>query len=432
MRARALLALALAGCVAPAAPPQLGFDLPLDHDHAALDGHALAVGLARVGGLALRDLLGGAKGRASDLQFHRDLAAVAVNGGTGGFVLVDASEPPALRTIGRYESGSEDNWYVKFTPDGRYVLLTANGAATPGTAAQGALDALARPTLLHAARGLHVVNVSDPTRPTLAGVYPAPVRLINAAAWQADDATFVAASVVQDRGTGPAPAPGALANEVHLLRLDEGRPERVGVWRVPGSGDERFAHDIAVERHPLTGDVLLYVGAWNAGAWVVDVSDPTDPRAVGSFLPEEPAPQVHTVKPHPGLVGGRHLALAAPETFGGEPSGRYHLLDTSDPARPRSIASWELPDARVNAEPLLWSPHEFSLAEGLAATSNFHGGVVLLDLRDGLRPVAAWAAPPETPEGVRWSVDVETAVWREGLVYAVDMGRGIDVLERAD
>ncbi|HUR68661.1 MAG TPA: hypothetical protein VM370_05390 [Candidatus Thermoplasmatota archaeon] len=431
MRPRALLlCLLLAGCAtapAPASPVLL--ELPLDHDHAALAGHDLAQGLRRVGGIDLEALLAGEPGRASDLQFHEGLAAVAVNGGSGGFALLDAT---SLKVLSRYRSGSEDNWYVKFTPDGRYILLTANGNFQAAPAAEGALEALTRGTLSHAARGLQVVDIADPSRPTLVGAYASPIRLINVATWESGGATYVAASVVGDRSIQGAPAPGAVANGVDVLRLDDGgTPIRVARWDVPGGPDPAIlAHDLSVEIHPLTGQTILYVAGWDAGALLVDVSNPTAPRLIGAFDPMDPAIHVHTVKPHPGLVEGRHLTLASPETFAGESSGRYHLLDTTDPAHPALVTTWDLPGNLTNAENLMWSPHEFSLAEGKAWTSNFHAGAIALDLRDELRPIAAWAAPPAPPrEGsAKWAVDVETVVWHDGLVYAVDMGRGIDVL----
>jgi len=131
-------------------------------------------------------------------------------------------------------------------------------------------------------------------------------------------------------------------------------------------------------------------------------------------------------------VQGRHVSLASVETFAGEPSGHHYLLDTTDPAAPALLAQWRLPGDLVNDEPLLWSPHEFTLAEGKAYTSHFHGGAWVLDMANlTLAPVAAWAqAQPPGPRA-RWSVDAETAVWRDGRLYVVDMGAGLVVLREA-
>lgn len=430
MRRALVLTLLIAGCATPAldAPaPDLAPDV--GHDHLALEGHTLAWNMARVGGLDLDALLDGEAGRASDLQFHEDLAAVAVNAGAGGFVLLDASDPRNLTVLSRYRSGTDDNWYVKFTPDGRFIVLTANARLPPTPGA--ALADLTDPTLPHAARGLQVVDITDPSAPALAAVYPSPIRAINAATWEAGGATYVAASVITDRAVGGFPKPGLVANEIHILRLDgAGQPSLVARWGPPqDAGPEVFVHDLSVEVHPLTGATLVYAACWDAGAYLVDVSDPAAPTTVGSFRPEGDTPQVHTVKPHPGLLGGKQYTLTSPETFADQASGRYHLLDTTDPSAPTLVATWEAPGALVNAEPLLWSPHESALSNGTAYTSDFHLGVVALSLPE-LTPIAAWAAPPEAPreESARWAVDVETVVARDGFVYAVDMGRGLDVL----
>ena len=105
-----LALLLLAGCVAaPTSPPTpLAIEIVADHDHASLAGHAFAADHTRIGGSDLDTLLAGEPGRGSDLQFHdgRGLAAMAVNGGAGGFVLLNATD---LSVISRYRSGSEDN-----------------------------------------------------------------------------------------------------------------------------------------------------------------------------------------------------------------------------------------------------------------------------------------------------------------------------------
>ena len=138
----------------------------------------------------------------------------------------------------------------------------------------------------------------------------------------------------------------------------------------------------------------------------------------------------HTVKPHPTLIDGKHYTLFSPETFAGAASGAYVLLDTTDPAHPVTLDTWSLPGNLTNPQALMWSPHEFSLANGKAYTSNYHAGTWVLDISQGkLVPTAVYDAAPAgwTPrkESVKWAVDAETAVWHDGFVYVVDMGQGV-------
>ncbi|HWH08788.1 MAG TPA: hypothetical protein VNX21_06275, partial [Candidatus Thermoplasmatota archaeon] len=240
------------------APPPRGVpSLPLDHDHAAAEGHDLAWGLEQVALVPAALLLGGEAARLSDVQFHGDRAAVAVNGGQGGFVLLDVSRGDDIKVISRYRSGTSDDWYVKFTPDGRHVLLAANAPGSP--------TALPTP----GARGIHVVDVSDPAAPRLASAWPWPVRVVNVAAADLAGGTFVFASVVAE------PTGAAGRNHVAILRLDGGRLAPVATWAPAAPvGAHVLLHDLAVERHPVTGRDLLYAAAWDAGAYLVDVTDP--------------------------------------------------------------------------------------------------------------------------------------------------------------
>lgn len=446
--AAALVLLLLSGCVAtPAhdgAAPRLpdGLALPPAHDHKDPHAHDLAFGLKQVGFMDLQTLFAAEPGRASDVQFFGDLAAVTVNGGAGGFVLVNASDPAHMKVLSRYRSGSEDNWYTKFSPDGKLVFLTANGNFNPQTAASTLAADAQSGTATDAARGLQIIDISDVLHPRLVGVYPAPIRVINCAAVTVNGVSFVFATVVNDRSpVGLVPAPGAISNFVSVLRLSMNGPavglQEVARWTPEkASSGDTLTHDLAIETHPLTGQRILYVAGWDSGAWLVDVTDPLAPKTLSHYAAPDIAQgaHTHTVKPHPGLVGGKHLTLVSPETFVGAPSGSYRLLDTTDPARPMELAAWSLPGNLTNPENLLWSPHEFTLHDGRAFTSNYHGGTWVLDLAGGLRPVAAWARAPDawTPtNAAKWAVDAETAVWHQGRIFVADMGEGLVVLEEA-
>lgn len=412
--------------------------LVTDHDHTDPTSHSAAVGMSLASFFPLQDILQGEPGRASDLQFSPDgkFASVTVNGGSGGFVLLDATNAPNLTVISRYHSGSEDNWYTKFTPDGKFILLTANGNFAPATAATSFLEGLQKGTVSDGVRGIHVVDVTEPKRPRLAFVWPAPVRVINAwAEAYGSGETFVFASIIEDRTpTGAARSPGALSNYVQVLQLaNDGKLSPVARWAPDKNlGSDTLVHDVIVQTHPLTGRRILYAAGWDSGAWLVDVTSPSAPETLAHVRPPgaPTALGTHTVKPYPALLGGRHVTLMSPETFAGAPSGDYVLLDTSDPAKPAILDSWRLPGNLTNAQALLWSPHEFSLANGKAYTSNYHAGTWVLDISGGkLVPTAVYDAAPAgwTPrkESVKWAVDAETTVWHAGYVYVVDMGQGV-------
>src|SRR2546425_8997293 len=47
--------------------------------------------------------------------------------------------------------------------------------------------------------------------------------------------------------------------------------------------DENLPHEAFVQRHPTSGRVLIYIGFWDSGLRIVDVTDPRNPVEVGSF-----------------------------------------------------------------------------------------------------------------------------------------------------
>lgn len=445
-----LMVLLVAGCLGTS--PETGreqirtidlneLDVGIDHDHDDPALHRFVHGLELVQFRDARDLIGDEEARLSDIQFSGSLATVTVNGragpSSGGFLLFDASDPANLKLLSRYRSGSEDNWYTKFSPDGRYVFLTANGG-TNADAAVGALqEDLETTTATGPLRGIHAVDVSNPADPQLAAVWPVPVRVVNLAPWTArDGSTILFAS---DFGERPflamqPPAPGESLTEVSILQfhVDPPRFEKLGGWKIDGFGADLFPHDLEVRRHPSTDEDLLYVAHWNAGGFILNVTDPRNPQTVAEILPHLVGGNVHTLKAHPEPLDGRVFAVLSPETFADEPSGQFRLLDVTQPTEPRLLSNWSLPPGDlVNPVSLLWSPHEFTLANGRLYASLFHGGVWVLDL-ETFQPVATWQRSLGDPARTGdWAVDVETVVAHVGYVYAVDMGSGIYVLREA-
>lgn len=67
----------------------------------------------------------------------------------------------------------------------------------------------------------------------------------------------------------------------------------------------------------------------------------------------------------------------------------------TEPRRPPTrLDRWSLPGVEGNTQPLLWSPHEITLEDGRAYTSNYHGGTRVLEVaNDSLEPVGAHARP---------------------------------------
>jgi len=206
-----------------------------------------------------------------------------------------------------------------------------------------------------------------------------------------------------------------------------GDPEAVARWSVVDY-DEGYAdvsmglrnlHDMYVQ-----GD-YAYLAYWDAGAWILDVSDPTDPTYVGHgadhSLEEllaasesgglafryEPPGNAHYVQPSDDgtlLAVGRE-AWNVQENDGqdddpGGPAG-ITLWDTADPGAPERLTTIDPPPV-PNGEPATYSgywttAHNFDIVGDYLYSSWYQGGVKVHDISD-----------PATPE--------ELAHWRDGGV----------------
>ncbi len=141
--------------------------------------------------------------------------------------------------------------------------------------------------------------------------------------------------------------------DVHILDVsDPTDVKEAGRWGIDSPG--KYLHDIWVQ------DGLAYVSYWNDGVYVLDVGDgrwggtPVAPVQVGSYA--YPEGNTHVAFPYTNADGRRYL-FVGDEIFGceecvsrnGHPGdgsrGFIHILDMEDPAQPREVARYEVPEA---------------------------------------------------------------------------------------
>lgn len=134
--------------------------------------------------------------------------------------------------------------------------------------------------------GAAVADVTNPLAPVVVGVYddPAPSKVNNIHSflpYRTLNGTHYSFST---------PEIGSVEGETGLFRVydttDPASPDQVGHWELPGDleirGEYRFSpHNFGV--HP--DRPLVALAHYHAGVWVLNVSDPVEPRAVGFYLP---------------------------------------------------------------------------------------------------------------------------------------------------
>ncbi|MDS0277801.1 hypothetical protein NDI85_08340 [Halomicroarcula sp. S1AR25-4] len=174
-------------------------------------------------------------------------------------------------------------------------------------------------------------------------------------------------------------------------------------WRdVPGS--LRPLHDVWVH-----GD-RAYLAYWDAGTWILDVSDPADVSLVSRVRGRDPAaladvesPSVERSEP-PGndhfvtvnedatLLGVGSESWDLDDDGSGGPSG-IELFDVTDETAPESVATiGPPPTSDPTPGGVLTTAHNFELTDGRCYAAWYNGGVTVHDVRDPASPreVFAW------------------------------------------
>jgi hypothetical protein len=351
----------------------------------------------------------------------RGLAFLAVG---DGFAVADVSTPTAPELL--YEDRSpladredgplEDVYDVKL--DARNPYLAVTGPANPRS---GVL------------RGVAVYEVSDPTAPELLSVHETPFFNHNC---DVDDGVVGLCGNDGERNA--------------LVLVDAVTGERLGDWSVVDA-DERWAevntgnwvlHDVALR------DGLAALAQWDAGTWLVDVSDPTTPslvsrvrgRPVETFLDMagdrarveafEPPGNDHFVAfDGQGLLGIGQESWAWERDGDGDGGPRgITLYDVTDPTAPVERAYVEPPPTEEPGYDGVWTTaHNFGFRDRRLYSSWYQGGVRVHDVTDPAAPVelAHWAA---SEASAMWAVQAGP----DGTAVATSLGVPDPTPARAD
>jgi len=194
-----------------------------------------------------------------------------------------------------------------------------------------------------------------------------------------------------------------------LVCVDVASGAELGRWSVLEEDDRwadvdphlREMHDVWVE------DGVAYVAYWNAGTWLVDVSDPADPTPLDSLRGLNPAEQAEidgdeaVRRARFGLPGNDHFAmpqrggdgdlLALNEEAWGEsadaPVSDIGGVELWDVAREERLARIEAPPTDDATYGGVWTtPHNFALVGDHLYTSWYRGGVKVHDVSEPTRP----------------------------------------------
>lgn len=223
---------------------------------------------------------------------------------------------------------------------------------------------------------------------------------------------------------------------------DPANPTEVSRWHMPGQhvamGETPtgpgYSHRL---HHAMRCGDELWAATWHAGMRVLDASDITDPRQIGSYVWPKAIPEpTHTVMPLEQRINGRRYAVAIDEEHAHQP-GRLHgflwVMDVTDLDNIEAVAAWDLTERAcpyMGEEGARFGAHQYreKLDGTLVYCTWFAGGLRVLDLADPLTPKeVAYFMPDRGPGGAPQSNDVD--VDTNGRIYLLDRVNGLDILE---
>jgi hypothetical protein len=237
--------------------------------------------------------------------------------------------------------------------------------------------------------GVMLVSIADPTAITLEGYYTLPVLGAHSVyAGNSGDRQIVIAAVVNlASGLSNFWFFDVTENGLILLSQYVERADTAGAPLVNGH------NDAVLQEHPVTKQPLAYLANWHQGVTILDMTNPSLPVKIANWndspglanadLVQDGSGNVHEAIPIEGLWGGRHYTIVGQEILdhpGGTPSGLVHILDTTDPTAPESVATWTLPVDVVWTESLVFSTHYVSVAGSTVFVAHYHAGVWAIDL----------------------------------------------------
>ena len=345
-----------------------------------------------------------------------DVAFVAHMHAPNGTTLVDVRDPSAPRRLATLEVPTGTHSHKVRAANGvMLVNREAQPANRPAPGFQG---------------GLGVFDVSNPRAPREIAFWRSGGAGVHRFTF---DGRYAYISPELD---------GYVGNIVMILDLeDPRRPREVGRWWMPGqwvAGGETPAWSGRAHRchHPIRLGTRLYVSYWHGGFVILDIEDPATPRLVSGldWSPPFPAP-THTTLPIPFPLRGRRVLVVTDEDVAklapGPPSFLW-LVDITDETRPVPFASFQVDGVDGAVQPEFTGCHQ--PCEEVRGTEIpvawFAHGLRIVDIADPHAPREVASFVPAVPEGQERVCSNDVCVDARGLIYLIDRGRGLHILER--
>ena len=239
--------------------------------------------------------------------------------------------------------------------------------------------------------------------------------------------------------------PEGFSDQIFLIAdiSDPTSPQEVARWWVPGMwtaggetptwpSDRRYA-----AHHAVVSEDRAYLGFWDAGAFILDISDPSKPSQIAHLSwPAAESGNTHTALPLPE----RSLLIVTDEAITDEcQEGPRHVrvVDITEEGKPQDISKFPVPQGNFCQRGHRFGPHNLHenrpgsfVSDEMIFVTYFNAGLRVVDLSVPERPEEIAHYIPATPEGQQAAQTNDVFVAENGLIYISDrINGGIDILE---
>lgn len=228
---------------------------------------------------------------------------------------------------------------------------------------------------------------------------------------------------------------------------DPFNPAEVSRWWLPGQwaeGGETPSWNTDEYKYRLHHPVVLgdraYLGYWDAGYIILDISNTQNPRMIShrNYTPPYGG-AFHTALPVERKIQGRSWLVVFQESL-----APYHLegkklmwmIDITHEENPVPVSTFQVPVAGFNLELDRFGPHQphedTKLEDNLIHAAWFGGGLRVIDITDPYQPTEKGFYIPPVPRGQSMIQTNDVYVDDRNVIYIIDRyNRGLDMLELA-
>jgi hypothetical protein len=340
---------------------------------------------------------------------HDDVLYVAHFGPSGkGTSILDISDPTAPAVVRQWDAPVGSHTHKVQVADGlllvNHELFRSDGPAPVGMA---------------------LYDLEDPRDPRQVGFFDTGGRGVHRIVYEGGDLAYISAT------------PPGYSGRIWMIVdvSDPTRPTEVGRWWWPGmweAGGETMETPPGKEwlvHHAMVHDDRAYLGFWDGGMVVIDISDRTRPTTI-SRLGWEEGGHTHTCLP----LSDRGLVVVTDEAVSEGCDGDRHMVrivDVSDEANPVVRSICPVPEGDFCERGLRFGahclhenrPHSYR-SDQIVFVTYFNAGLRVYDISDADQPVEVAHWIPECPPGQAAAQINDVYVAEDHTVYVTDRVNG--------